>query len=146
MRFRVQRVGRKQEGCRGGDLVGLGNAAEQMGRTETGIGGFEIGKSAQQARRRHGAWGEAIDADLLGGVIHGHRLGEVDQPSLGGAIGDRAGGGDAAELRADEDDRTAAAFRDQRYGELAHQERACQADIDLVPPCAFVEIDDGGAG
>ena len=95
---------------------------------------FHVAEALHQPIGLDRAGRERVHADVLRRVVGRHRLGQLDERALGGAVDRAPRRADGAELRGDVDD-AAAAGRDHRgQDRAAHQERA--ADIDARTPCS----------
>ena len=89
---------------------------------------------------------QRVHPDLLRGVVHRHRLGELDQGALGRAVRDAPRRADAAELGGDVDDRPAPGALEVRDRELAHQERAAEIDREHPVPVRGIAVHHGRIG
>ena len=103
--------------------------------------GVFVGEAAHQ-RRVHEPRHDAVQPDAFGGVDHRRRARELDQPGLGGAVGDLrladiAKAGDRGHV----DDRAAALALHDGQDRLAGEIDALEVDGDLLVEGRLVELD-----
>src|SRR5262245_65964109 len=109
-----------------GDLVRRAETADK--RVVRGARSVQRVEVAQVARGLHRSRRQAVDAYILSGMVERHRLGQLDQSALGGAVPGPPRTRDASELRGDQDDASTATRFHGRNGVLAEQEGAIEID------------------
>src|SRR5262249_39112562 len=109
-----------------GDLVRHAKTADK--RVVRGARGVQCVEVAQVTRGLYRSRRQAVDAYILPGMVKRHRLGQLDQRALGGAVPRPPRTRDASELRGDQDDASAATRFHGRDGVLAEQESAIEID------------------
>ena len=96
-------------------------------------------------RRVDGAGADAVDADVLAGVVDGEAAGEVDHGRLAGAVDDARRVAAQSRDRRRRHDRAAAAGGEDRHGVLRAEEHRAHVDGHHEVPVLLGQAD-GGAG
>ncbi len=131
-------AGKKDRGLR--DFLGLAEPLQQMLRAGRSSRGFHVAEALHQAIGLDRARRQRVHPDVLRGMVGRHRLGELDQCALAGAVDRAARSRDAAELRSDVDDAAAARLDHRRQDRAAHQERAGDIDAEHLVPVGEREL------
>ena len=129
----ARRVACKKDGGLG-DLVRLAEALQQMLRAGRSPCRFHVAKALHQTIGLDRSRRKRIDPHVLRRVVGRHRLGKLDQCTLGRAIDRAARPRDATELRGNVNDAAATRLDHRRQDRAAHQE--CATDIDARTLCS----------